>query len=65
MNISKQQLHTLVDLVENSDLDTLYNVMIHFIAEDGAQPDESAAIAAARSEYAKGEVFTDGDINWS
>ena len=56
MVINRQHLHTLVDMVEESDLSTLYNVMIRFIPEDDAAPDETEAIAQARAEYQRGET---------
>jgi hypothetical protein len=56
VSISRQQLHALVDLVEEAGLATLYDVMIRFIPEDEAAPDEIEAIEQARAEYARGEV---------
>ena len=65
MNATRQQLHTLVDMVEEIGLDTLYNVMIRFIPEDDPLPDEIAAHAAAKNEYRRGEIINDADINWN
>jgi hypothetical protein len=65
MNAKRQQLHTLVDMVEETGLDTLYNVMVRFIPEDEPLPDEVAAHAAAMEEYKRGEVYQDGDIDWN
>ena len=64
MNTTRQDLHTLVDMVEEVGLDTLYNVMIRFIPEDEAMPDEIASHAIAVEEYRRGETFTDSEINW-
>lgn len=64
MNITRQQLHTLVDMVEEIGLDTLYNVMIRFIPEDTALPDEIASHASAVEEYRRGEVVRHEDIDW-
>ena len=62
MVISRQHLHTLVDMVEESGLATLYEVMIRFIPEDEAAPDEVAAIAEARAEYERGETVRLDDL---
>jgi len=62
MNISRQHLHTLVDMVEESGLATLYNVMIRFIPEDEAATDEVEAIEQARAEYERGEVVRLNDL---
>ena len=65
MSATRQKLHTLVDLVEESGLDTLYNVMIRFIPEDDPLPDELTAHAAAIEEYNRGEYIRDEDIEWN
>jgi len=62
MAISRQHLHTLVDMVEESGLATLYDVMIRFVPEDDASPDEIEAIAQARDEYARGETVRLSDL---
>jgi len=63
MNASRQQLHALVDMVEESGLNTLYDVMMRFIPEDEATPDEVEAIASARAEYERGETVRLEDLN--
>jgi hypothetical protein len=40
-------------------------VMIRFIPEDEALPDEVASHAVAAEEYRRGETFTDSEINWN
>jgi hypothetical protein len=64
MVATRKRLHSLVDMVEESGLNTLYNVMIRFIPEDTPLPDEVAAHAIAVEEYRRGEVFSADDINW-
>jgi len=49
-------------MVEESGLATLYNVMIRFIPEDEAAPDEIEAIVLARAEYARGETVNLADL---
>jgi hypothetical protein len=61
---TRQQLHTLVDMVDESGLDTLYNVMVRFIPEDDALPDEVEALRAADKEIACGEYVKHNEINW-
>ena len=62
MAISRQHLHALLDMVEESSLSTLYEVMIRFIPEDDAAPDEVAAITHARAEYERGETVKLSDL---
>jgi hypothetical protein len=60
MMSTRQQLHTLVDMVDESGLDTLYNVMVRFIPEDDALPDEVEALKAADTD----EYVQQNEINW-
>jgi len=64
MVATRQRLHTLVDMVEENGLDTLYNVMIRFIPVTNPLPDEIAAHARATEEYNRGEVVSHDDIDW-
>ena len=64
MSATRQKLHTLVDMVEEVGLDTLYNVMIRFIPEDNALPDEIDSHAIAMEEYRRGETIRHEDIDW-
>ena len=63
MSPSRQQLHALVDMVDESGLATLYNVMMRFIPDDEAAPDEVEAIKRGRSEFERGETVRLEDIN--
>ena len=63
MSVSRQHLHALVDMVEETGLPTLYDVMIRFVPEEEAAPDEIAAIEKARAEYARGETVRLADID--
>ena len=64
IDATRQRLHTLVDMVEDRGLDTLYNVMIRFIPEVEPLPDEIASHAAAMEEIIRGEVYRDDEIDW-
>ena len=58
MAINRQHLHMLVNMIEESDFTTLYNVMIKFIPEDDPTLDEIEAIQNGREEYKKGEFVS-------
>ena len=62
--VMRQNLHTLVDMVEDVGLETLYNVMVRFIPEDEALPDEVEAHNIAVEEYRRGETIPHSAINW-
>ena len=65
MGVNRQQLHTLVDMVEESGLNTLYDVMMRFIPEDEPTADEIEAIERARQEYVRGETVRLEDLGLS
>ena len=62
--VARQRLHTLVDLVDEVGLETLFNVMIRFIPEDNPLPDEIASHEIAMAEFERGETVSHDDINW-
>ncbi len=45
--MSKEALKELIDVIDESDLDTIFQVLIRFVPEDEPLPDEIEAIAAA------------------
>jgi len=61
---TRQSLHTLVDMVDEMGIETLYNVMIKFIPEAEPLPDEIEAHKIAMEEYKRGETVAHDDINW-
>lgn len=64
MELTRKKLHGLVELIEENSLETLYNVMVRFIPEDEALPDELEAHYRAIKEFQNGEIFSEEDINW-
>ena len=65
MSTNRQQLHALINMVDESDIETLYNVFVRFIPEAEAAPDEAEAIKQARAEFERGEYVRHEDINWN
>ena len=62
--MSREALHSLIDAAEETELDTLYHILIRFVAEDAIQPDEEEAHRIAQEERVRGEVFSDAEV-WS
>jgi len=52
-------------MVEESGLNTLYDVMMRFIPEDEPTADEIEAIERARQEYVRGETVRLEDLGLS
>lgn len=62
--MSRDTLHNLVEIVDERELDTVYRILLKFISEDEAAPDEVAAIQRARQDIANGDLYTHDEV-WS
>ena len=62
--MGKAVLHNLIDLLNESDTETIYNVLIRFIPEEAPYPDEAEAISQAEADIANNDVFKLSEINW-
>ena len=62
--MNRQALHALVDIVDDTEIETLYRVLIKFVPEDTPTLDEIKAINEAHSQFKKGEYISHQDINW-
>jgi len=65
MIASRQQLHDIIDVVDQKELNVLYQILIKFIPEDEPAPDEIDAIRKGREEIRRGETVSHEDIDWS
>lgn len=62
--MSKTILHNLIDMLNETDIDTIYNVLVKFIPEAKASEDEIKAIAQAENDIKNGDVFDLSAVNW-
>ena len=62
--MSKTILHNLIDMLNETDIDTIYNVLVKFIPEARASEDEIKAIAQAENDIKNGDVFDLSAVNW-
>lgn len=62
--MGKAVLHSLIDLLNDADTDTIYRVLIKFVPEAEPAQDEVAALERAAVEIADGEVSDFDDIDW-
>lgn len=62
--MSKAVLHNLIDMLNETDTETIYNVLIKFIP--GVKPcaDEIEAIKKAEADIANGDVVDLASVNW-
>lgn len=62
--MSKAALHNLIDMLNETDIETIYNVLIRFIPETKPFDDEIKAINEAEQDIKNGEVFNLSTIEW-
>ena len=64
MEITKQHLYDIIDMVDAKELSLLYHLVCKFIPEDIPYPDEIDAIKKGRAEIARGEYVSIEDVDW-
>ena len=62
--MSKEMLKTLIELVPDEDIETLYNVVVKFIPEVEPEPGEIAAILEGREDREKYGSIPHEEVNW-
>ena len=62
--MSKEMLKSLIELVPEEDIETLYKVVIKFIPEEQPLPDEISAITRANKSIAEHGTISHDEINW-
>lgn len=62
--MSRETLKSLIELVPDEDVETLYKVIVKFIPEVEPEPDEIAAILEGRRDRAENGTVSHDAINW-
>lgn len=62
--MSKEMIKSLIDLIDDSDIDTIYKVLVKFIPETLPMPDELEAINRADNSIAEYGTVSHEAINW-
>ena len=62
--MSKEMLKGLIDLIDESDTETIFRVLVRFVPEDKALPDEIEAIERANESIAQPGTVSHDSINW-
>ena len=62
--MTKEILKNLIDLIDEKNVDEIYQLLIKFIPEDQPFPDEIEAISRGKREVKAGEVEKLEDIQW-
>lgn len=62
--MSKDVLHNLIDMLNETDTETIYNVLVRFIPDVKPSDDEIDAITQAEEDIKNGDVFKLSAISW-
>lgn len=62
--MSKEIVKGLIDLIDDSDMDTIFNVLVRFVPEEAPLPDEIEAIKRADRSIAENGTVPHESINW-
>ena len=62
--MSKEMLKGLIDLIDDSDTETIFRVLVRFVPEDKPLPDEVEAIARANQSIAENGTVEYDTIDW-
>lgn len=62
--MGRDVLHSLVDIVNEKEIETVYRILLKFVEEDEVAPDEAEAIRKAGEEIKNGELYTHEEV-WS
>ena len=62
--MKKEILKSLIDMIDENDLETIFCVLIRFVPEDTPLPDEIEAITRANKSLNAYDSVSHDDINW-
>ena len=62
--MGKAILHNLIDMLNETDTETISNVLIRFVPAVNPSADEVEAIKQAEADIGNGDVFDLSSINW-
>lgn len=64
MSPIRNELVGVIDILPETEQALLLEIARRFVPDDVATPDDLAAVAEARAEYARGETVPHEAINW-
>lgn len=60
--MSRDTLRGLVEIVDEKEIDTVCRILLKFVEEDVALPDEVEAIQEAKKEIERGELYSHEEV---
>ncbi|MCM1210521.1 MAG: hypothetical protein NC318_02855 [Blautia sp.] len=64
MDMGKEILHGLIEMIPDEDIEVLYRVLVKFVPEVPLEPDEIEAIERANRSIAENGTIPHEAINW-
>lgn len=62
--MGKAVLHSLIDMLNEADTDTIYRVLVKFVPETEPEEDEKESLKCAETDIANGDVSDFNSIDW-
>lgn len=62
--MSRELLKGLIDLIDESDTETIFRILVRFVPEEKVLPDEIEAIKRANESIEKHGTVSHDSINW-
>jgi len=62
--MSREIIKGLIDLIDDSDMDTIFKVLVKFIPEEVPLPDEIDALKRAEQSISEYGTVSHEDIDW-
>lgn len=62
--MNRKALKDLIDMISDNDIDTIFKILIRFVPEDEAYPDEIQAIEKANRSIAEEGTISYEKIKW-
>ena len=63
--MSKEMLKNLIDMLDDKDIEIIYKVLVRFVPDDVALPDEVEALMIAEDSISKYGTISHDKIDWN
>lgn len=64
MNVTREQLHLLVDMVDSHEMGLVFQLLTKFIPEEDPLPDEMEALHLLDQQISNDDLYDASAINW-
>lgn len=64
MNITKESIHALIDIIDSNEYNILYQLLMKFVPEDLPKADEIESIEKSIIDAENGDIYSEDEIDW-